>query len=97
MCARRLEALPLHIGSWKCPSCATVHDRDHNAAKNILAAGRAERRNASHNGGRDRASGSGPGGAPVSPSTTRRRRAMKQEAPKRGVAARAHVNTTPCS
>jgi putative transposase len=95
MCAHRLEALPLQIRTWKCPSCATVHDRDYNAAKNILAAGRAERRNASHNGGRDRASGSG--GAPVSPPTTRRPRAMKQKAPKSGVAARAHVNTTPCS
>ena len=70
MCAHRLEALPLHIRSWKCPPCATVHDRDYNAAKNILAAGRAERRNASHNGGRDRAGGSG--GAPVSPLTTQR-------------------------
>ena len=34
---------PLHIRSWTCKECGTVHDRDVNAAKNILAAGRAER------------------------------------------------------
>ncbi len=31
---------------WTCPACTAVHDRDYNAARNILAAGRAERRNA---------------------------------------------------
>ncbi|MGO9924665.1 MAG: zinc ribbon domain-containing protein [Mycobacterium sp.] len=25
--------------SWTCPACRAVHDRDHNAAKVILAAG----------------------------------------------------------
>ena len=68
-CRHRLDELPLQIRTWTCPACRTVHDRDHNAAKVILAAGRAERRNASHESGRDRASG--PGGAPVSPPTTR--------------------------
>lgn len=37
---------PLHVRSWTCKECGTVHDRDVNAARNILAAGRAERLNA---------------------------------------------------
>jgi putative transposase len=37
---------PLHVRTWTCRHCGTVHDRDLNAAKNILAAGRAERLNA---------------------------------------------------
>lgn len=36
---------PLTIRTWTC-RCGTIHDRDANAAKNILAAGRAERLNA---------------------------------------------------
>lgn len=71
-CGYRLDELPLQIRTWTCPACRTVHDRDHNAAKVILAAGRAERLNASHHSGRDRESN--PGGAPVSPSTIRKAR-----------------------
>nr|WP_277350763.1 RNA-guided endonuclease TnpB family protein [Rhodococcus sp. HNM0569] len=37
---------PLSIREWTCAACGAVHDRDLNAAKNILAAGRAERLNA---------------------------------------------------
>ena len=45
-CGHVMNAMPLKIREWTCPSCMVGHDRDHNAAKNILAAGRAERRNA---------------------------------------------------
>lgn len=45
-CQHRLDDLPLQIRHWRCPACRAVHDRDYNAAKVILAAGRAERRNA---------------------------------------------------
>ncbi|MFF4026807.1 RNA-guided endonuclease InsQ/TnpB family protein [Nocardia elegans] len=45
-CGQVDEAKLLSIRSWKCPLCGTVHDRDVNAARNILAAGRAERSNA---------------------------------------------------
>jgi putative transposase len=35
-------AKPLHVRTWTC-RCGAVHDRDINAARNILAAGRADR------------------------------------------------------
>jgi putative transposase len=37
---------PLGVRAWTCAACGAVHDRDINAARNILAAGRAERLNA---------------------------------------------------
>jgi putative transposase len=42
-CGHMAGSMPLNIRTWTCPSCGTVHDRDVNAAKNILAAGLAER------------------------------------------------------
>jgi putative transposase len=71
-CGHRLDELGLQIREWTCPGCGVVHDRDHNAAKIVLAAGRAERQNASHASGPDCTSG--PGGAPVSPPATREAR-----------------------
>jgi putative transposase len=59
-CGHRLDELPLHIRQWTCPACRFTHDRDHNAAKVILAAGRAERLNAC--------------GAPVRPPTNQEAR-----------------------
>ncbi|HEY6311973.1 MAG TPA: RNA-guided endonuclease TnpB family protein [Streptosporangiaceae bacterium] len=38
-CGHRLAELSLSTRNWRCPSCGTRHDRDTNAAKNILAAG----------------------------------------------------------
>ena len=38
-CGHRLAVLSLTTRTWQCPSCRTRHDRDVNAAKNILAAG----------------------------------------------------------
>jgi putative transposase len=40
-CGYRLDELALSTRHWTCPGCRTRHDRDLNAAKNILAAGRA--------------------------------------------------------
>jgi putative transposase len=40
-CGHRLAELSLSIRQWTCPSCGARHDRDLNAAKNILAAGHA--------------------------------------------------------
>ncbi|SDL69136.1 putative transposase [Nonomuraea maritima] len=44
-CGALAESMPLDVRSWVCP-CGAAHDRDVNAAINILAAGRAERLNA---------------------------------------------------
>jgi putative transposase len=38
-CGHIVDKMPLNVREWECPSCGTSHDRDLNAAKNILAAG----------------------------------------------------------
>ena len=69
-CGHLLAELSLGTRHWTCPSCGTRHDRDINAAKNILAAGLA-------------VAGGNPGdacGADVSHSgTSRVQSAVKQE------------------
>jgi len=40
-CGYLLASLSLSTRTWQCPSCGARHDRDVNAAKNILAAGQA--------------------------------------------------------
>lgn len=38
-CGHVVETLPLSVREWACPACCTTHDRDANAAANILAVG----------------------------------------------------------
>jgi len=38
-CGYVLEELDLSVRQWTCPACGTTHERDINAAKNVLAAG----------------------------------------------------------
>lgn len=38
-CGHVVEKMPLTVRAWTCPHCTAVHNRDINAAKNILAAG----------------------------------------------------------
>jgi transposase len=45
-CGARDGPKPLGVRGWTCGACGAAHDRDVNAARNILAAGRAERLNA---------------------------------------------------
>jgi putative transposase len=49
---------PLSVRAWTCAACGTVHDRDVNAARNIVTAGRAGTLNACGDGVR-------PGPAPA--------------------------------
>lgn len=35
-CHHKLETLPLSVRSWTCPACGTAHDRDVNAAVNLM-------------------------------------------------------------
>jgi putative transposase len=51
-CGMRDGPKPLSVREWACAACGTVHDRDVNAARNILAAGRADSLNACGTGAR---------------------------------------------
>lgn len=38
-CGHIVKAMPLNVREWTCPECGSIHDRDINAARNVLAAG----------------------------------------------------------
>ncbi len=38
-CGHKLDELPLKVRRWNCPECGASHDRDINAARNILRVG----------------------------------------------------------
>lgn len=38
-CGHTVAKMPLNVREWTCHECGTIHDRDINASKNILAAG----------------------------------------------------------
>src|SRR6266496_2348248 len=68
-CGHVLDSLSLDVREWTCPECAVVHDRDVNAAHNILAAGLAV-----HACGESIR----PGAVKANPGTTRRSRKPSQ-------------------
>jgi putative transposase len=42
LCGYQIDKLDLSIREWQCPDCDSVHDRDVNAAINILKRGESE-------------------------------------------------------
>ena len=38
-CGHTVPKMPLKIRAWVCPECGSIHDRDINAARNVLTAG----------------------------------------------------------
>ena len=72
-CGMKDGPKPLSVRQWTCGACGTVHDRDVNAARNIVTAGRAGTLNAC--GGTVR-----PGLAPAGPGETGTRRSAARAA-----------------
>ena len=62
-CGAKDGPKPLSVRTWTCAACRTVHDRDVNAARNVLALGRRESLNACRGGVR-------PGATPAAASET---------------------------
>ncbi len=69
-CGALAERMPLNVRTWTCDGCGTTHDRDVNAAKNLLAVGLT-------------ASVCGAGVRPQRESSRTGRSATKQKSPRR--------------
>ncbi|MEU6197810.1 RNA-guided endonuclease TnpB family protein [Streptomyces sp. NPDC047061] len=69
-CGALQYRMPLHVRTWTCTDCGTTHDRDGNAAKNLLAAGLA----VSACGAGVRPQRSSPGGQPATKQEPLRRK-----------------------
>ncbi|MGW7407113.1 RNA-guided endonuclease InsQ/TnpB family protein [Streptomyces sp. NPDC054833] len=68
-CGALQDKMPPHVRTWTCADCGVTHDRDGNAAKNLLAAGLA----VSACGAGVRPQRSSPGGQPVTKQEALRR------------------------
>jgi len=60
-CGHLMDAIALSIRTWTCPSCGAIHDRDTNAARNILALATGGRPECNARGGRTTPSAGGDG------------------------------------
>ena len=69
-CGTLQKKMPLHVRTFTCHGCGTTHDRDANAARNLLAAGLA-------------VSACGAGVRPQRESSRTGQSATKQETPRR--------------
>jgi putative transposase len=76
-CGHKQEELPLSIRQWTCPECGSIHDRDLNAAKNLLTYGLAALSGPTASSAGCQACGEE--GSGLSPKTQTKPASMKQE------------------
>jgi putative transposase len=79
-CGHIIGKLPLSIRNWTCPECETRHDRDINAAQNILIFGRAGAAQSGAGSPAQKACGVASGGGTKRKLRSTSQASMKQEA-----------------